>query len=127
MAAERFAERIGQLHARYIGVAVQVALGTSTLITPATSGTTYAYFENQLHLPASIIGVLFILTGVVAGLTENKWVYWIAGVGFFLLFAGVAFIGALAHLVSFQAGIIYLGLAAYGFLAFPRGEEQDGR
>lgn len=127
MAAERFAERIGQLHARYVGVAIQVALGANTMLTPTPVGTTFSFVETQYHIPSALIGLIFIITGIVAGFTDNKWVYWMAGVGFFLLFSLVAFWGAVNHMVSFQAGILYLGMAAYGFLAFPRGKEHDGR
>lgn len=121
MAAEKFAEKVGQIHARYIGVATQIALGASTLLTPPTVGTTYSFVEAQLHIPSGIIGLIFIVTGIVAGVTENKWVYWIAGVSFFLVYSLIAFWGAINHLVSFQAGVIYLALALYAFVAFPRG------
>lgn len=127
MAAKGPAEPMGQIHARYVGVAVQVALGANTMLTPSTAGTTYSFIESHFHISPTLIGLVFIVTGIVAGLTNNKWVYWVAGVGFFLLFSLFAFWGAVNHLVSFQAGIIYLGLAAYGFLAYPRNGQADGR
>lgn len=119
--AEKFADKVGQIPPRYVGVAAQIALGTSTLLTTPTPGTTFAFVDSQLHIPASVIGIIFIATGVIAGITESKWVYWIAGVGFFVLFSIVAFIGATNGMVSYQGGILYLALAGYALLTFPQG------
>jgi hypothetical protein len=127
MARERLAEQIGRVPPRYAGVAAQIALGTSALLTTPATGSIFLFVESQLNISSKAIGILLIVCGIIAGLTENKWVYWSTGVGFFILYSLVAFIGAVSNVIPFQAGIIYLALAAYAFLTFPREGVQHGR
>ena len=124
MAAERFAQKVSDAreHGRYIGVVGQIALGFFAILGTSSPGGSVAFIDAQFHLAPPVVGILFIITGIVAGLTSVKWTYWIAGVVFPDLYAAVSLWGALNHLVPFQAGLLYFLVASYNFILFPRGK-----
>lgn len=128
MAAQWFARTVDEIQPRYVGMAVQLGLGASTILTPATLGTTYAYIQSRSplapNITSAVIGLIFIVTAVVMGATDNRWVYWLFGVSPFLLFGIIAFWAAITtDVVSFQAGVLYLGIGTYNFLSHPRNEK----
>lgn len=116
---KRLEATIKQIPPRYVGVFIHVSLGISALFQPALQGGVFAFLS--LHAPVisiQLLGVGFLILAIVGAFFPNRRIYLITGL-LFVLFALVAAYGAfILHEVTYQSGILWLGVAFYNLLCF---------
>jgi len=119
MAANKLARRIRKTPARFISVFIEMTLGVSALLTPTISGGVYAFLSKHFpSLTITSIGVIFILFALLTILITDIRFYFVIAF-LFSMVAVAAMVGALVGEVTFQSGILWMGVALYNLWAFP--------
>lgn len=127
MAFERLERELRRISPRYVGVFIHVSLGISGVFQPALQGGVFAFVAR--HIPIigiQALGIGFLILAFIGAFYPHRRIYLVSGL-LFMVFALMAAYGAfvLAE-VTYQTGILWLGVALYNLLAYVI-EDEHGR
>jgi hypothetical protein len=117
--------QLERLPLHWIGGTIQIGLGIAALSSPSLPGTSYAFINSHFPGASQFAGIMFLVSGCIMAFDSHRILHLLSCL-FIGIYVLISFWGALSGAVSFQAGILYLGVFAYSLRSFPLTEQPRG-